>query len=182
MLSLNRHVHSTISEPKSKHAASFDFRVGGAHTQVLIDSGANVSCIALALFNTLNLPIYPIECDDENMHGLGGAVKPVGTTTASIKIGKFHAHQKFIFLQGHIAGYECLLGEDFMMIHSASLVYSPNRISLNIGMGKDGTSSIASINRKLYTSVLTNTKHTDGKVVLPIGFKPALEHVAYDEP
>ena len=47
-------------------------------------------------------------------------------------------------------------------------------------MGKDGTSCIVSMNRKVDISVLTNTKYTDGIVALPIGFKTTLEHVSND--
>ena len=178
--SSTKHVHSN-AKSKSKHAASFDFRVGGAHTRVLVDSGANCSCISLSLVNTLNLPITPLTLEEqyENMQGLGGAIQPVGTTTAPVKIGKFQQEQRFIILGGDIAGYECLLGEDFLMNNSASLVYSPHRISLNIGVG-NSNHPIASINRKLDNSVLTNTEYSDGIVVLPIGVKPILEPAEFD--
>ena len=66
------------------------------------------------------------------------------------------------------------------MINSTTLVYSPHNISLNIGVGNDSTNPIASINRKLDNSVLTDTEYSDGIVVLPIGVKPIIEPAEFD--
>ena len=178
--SVKKHIHSNFSTNKTKHAASFDFRVGGSYNRILVDSGANCSCITANLVKTLNLPIYPLTIEDENLQGVGGAVKPIGVTTAPIKIGKFQAHQRFIILDGDIAGYQCLLGEDFMIVNSASLVYSPTRISLIIG--EDHTKPLATITRKLDVSVLTHTTYTDGTIVLPREVEPIkLDPISFDE-
>ena len=172
IMSVQKHIHSNSSGNKSKHAASFDFRVGGSYNRILVDSGANASCISASLVKTLNLPVFPVTMEDKNLIGVGGAVVPVGYTTAPIKIGKFQSPQRFIILEGDIAGYQCLLGEDFMINHSASLVYSPTQISLVIG--NDLPKPIASISRKLEMSILAHT--TKGTGVNP----PQLESNQFD--
>ena len=50
------------------------------------------------------------------------------------------------------------------MINSTTLVYSPHKISLNIGVGNDSTNPIASINSKVDISILTDNDDTDGIV------------------
>ena len=87
IMSVQKHIHSNSSS--NKHAASFDFRLGGSYDRVLVDSRANASCISVTLVKTLNLPIFPLAMEDKNLIGVGGAVKPLGYTTAPIKIGKF---------------------------------------------------------------------------------------------
>ena len=70
---------------KSTHDASLDFRVFGSYNSVLVDSVAICTCKALASVKTLNLMIYPLHIDDEDMHGLGVAIRPVDTTTTPIR-------------------------------------------------------------------------------------------------
>ena len=95
-MSVNKRIHSDSSMIKTNHAASFDFRVGGSYNRISVDSGANASCIAANLLKILNLSLFPMTLEDENIIGVGGAVKPLGSTTAPVKIGQFQAPRRFI--------------------------------------------------------------------------------------
>ena len=67
-----------------------------------------------------------------------------------------------------------------MIVNSASLVYSPTRISLIIG--ENHAKPLATITRKLDASVLTHTTYTDGTVVLPLEVEPIkLDPISFDE-
>ena len=95
-MSVNERIHSDSLMIKTNHAASCDFRVGGSYNIISVDWGANASYIAANLLKILKLPIFPMTLKDENIIGVGGAVKPLDITTAPVKVGQFQAPRRFI--------------------------------------------------------------------------------------
>lgn len=73
---------------KSTHDASLDFRVFGSYNSIVVDSVAICNCKALASVKTLNLMIYHLHIDDEDMHWVGVAIKPV----AIRPVGNYNPH------------------------------------------------------------------------------------------
>ena len=116
---------------QGRHCATFDPRVGGAVVRTLIDTGANVHCMSLAFANQCGLQITREACS--TIQGIGGDVRPVGTTIAPVKFGKYTIRLKFLVMTNSVSGYECLLGEGFLCDSFAELKFSPTEVRLKLG-------------------------------------------------
>ena len=113
------------------HFASFDFRISGIIQRTLADSGATCSCITERFANHLSLSKVPLD-RAEHIGGVGGEVRISGTVTTTIKLGKEQVDQLFYVVKEPIAGYQCLLGQDFLARHSCGLLFSPTKVSITI--------------------------------------------------
>ena len=123
------HVEATATHT---HYASFDFRISGKVERTLADSGATCSCMTEGLAKHLCLNIEP-SVFQEDIGGVGGEVSVRGTVTTSVKLGKQQVDQVFYVVKDPIAGYQCLLGQDFLAAHSCALLFSPTAVSLTVG-------------------------------------------------
>ena len=70
--------------------------MGGSYDVILVDSGANANCTAANLVKTLNLSIFAVTLEDENILRVGGFIKPVRFTTAPVRNGEFQAPQRYV--------------------------------------------------------------------------------------
>ncbi len=151
-----KHVHSNLVE----HLASFDVRVAGAVTRSLLDTGATPSCISQRFAHRLDLPVDR-SASLEEIGGVGGSMTALGTATVTIKIGKVQIQQRVLVLDAPIAGYDCILGQDFMRANSVGLVFSPYSITLTVGRDDDGKAQ-AQLVRRLDSSTSTSAhRHAD---------------------
>ena len=167
------HVHSE----EHVHHASFDIRIGGKIVRTLLDSGGSCSCISRKLATQLNLNWKKSKIPtDESIGGIGGAVSVLGTVTTKVKIGKFQPEQELLVVEGTIAGYDCLLGQDFLVPNGVAIVYSPSTVSVYFSCEEDNLGPKV-LHRSLAQSTLTKAKYgvgvtTSGKVTLPISYDP----------
>ena len=139
------HVHSQF-----QHFASFDVRVAGNQVRTLFDTGATVSCLSKSYADRLSLSITPPESNEAALIGLGGESSTLGTITCPVKIGKVHTSHTFIVVPNPIAGYQCLIGQNFLRDNHSCLQFSPERISLTFGEHENHR---AVLTRKLSDSV-----------------------------
>lgn len=130
-----RHVHSESGT--APHAASFDLRVGGRSCRALIDTGATLSVMHIGLTKLLGTPVQPAA---QRVVGLGGSVSCLGQVTVPVKLGKVHVDHQFSVLDKPAAGYDVLLGQDFLMANHGHLRYSPTHITFSLGEGQGSTS------------------------------------------
>jgi hypothetical protein len=110
----------------------------------------------------------------------------LGTVTTKVKIGKFQPNQEFLVVEGTIAGYDCLLGQDFLSPNGVAIVYSPSTVSVYFSC-EDDILGPKVLHRSLTNSTLTKAKYgvgvtTSGKVTLPISYDPTLDRDAEVEP
>ena len=125
------------------HTASFDIRVAGAMIRTLLDSGANRSCISLRLVRRLGLTP---DKSGQNIpiNGVGGSAPVMGTVRLPVKLGKHQPVQEFLVTRDDIAGYDCVLGEDFFTDNSISLLYSPGTVQVRMLTGQPGEQVVLS--------------------------------------
>ena len=122
------HMHST-----SDHFASFDGRVGGHSSRVLLDTGATISCVTESFVKSCGVTITP---DTDPIQGIGGSIVPLGRCSLSVKFGRFSCDQEFLVVDKPISGYHCLLGQTFLHNNYASLCFSPTSVCFSVGTGK----------------------------------------------
>ena len=161
-----RHVHAGP-------IATFDIRVGGLTQRALFDSGATCCCISQQLAKGLNLHIHPTP-PGEGIGGVGGTIAPIGMVrNLPVKIKGFHTEQQFLVLKDAVAGYHCVIGEDFHKRHSVGILYSPTGISLQVNRDSDSNQSPVTLSRGLENSVAStvNRGPYNSHYALPIGFQ-----------
>jgi hypothetical protein len=86
-----------------------------------------------------------------SLHGIGGAALVVGRTPLRIKIGKFQTDHAFQVLAKPIAGYDVLIGQDFMRAVGCAIRMYQQSCTLEIG--PDSTALYARITRSLKDSI-----------------------------
>ena len=123
------HVHSTYD-----HFASFDGRVAGRSSRIVLDTGATISCVTQSFIKSCGVTITP---DTQPIEGIGGAIVPLGRCTLSVKFGKFSCEQEFLVVDKPVSGYHCLLGQSFLHHSYASLLFSPTSVCFSVGNGKN---------------------------------------------
>ena len=127
-----QHVHDTTS-----HFSTLDIRLGGKTVRALLDSGATCSCISEQFVTQIGTPITP---SVNPIAGIGGALNTVGTCTTDVKLRKFQQEQQFQVLDGKIAGYDVILGQDFCQLNSVSITFGDDSLSFTVGKGDNKTS------------------------------------------
>ena len=174
----SRKVCVLICTTKAKHAhvaaahcATFDIRANGAAVRSLWDSGANCCCLSKAFATRVGLTWEEVKNKpDDTIGGVGGAVSVLGKVTAPVKIGKLHIQQEFVIVEDSIAGYDCLLGEDFFTTNYVSIAYEPNRVSVTVGRDAQGGHR-AKLSRTIQDSVPSKVQYgndTAGKYAFPM--------------
>jgi hypothetical protein len=128
-----RHVHSDIST--AQHAASFNIRVGGSHIRALFDTGATCSCMFASTARRLGL--YVATAAEPSITGVGGQARVAGSISTAVKVGKSHHTQTFVVLSKSIAGYDVLLGQDYMRSVGCAVRITPRSCDLDIGLDRD---------------------------------------------
>ena len=80
--------------------------------------------------------------------GIGGKVKVLGITNALVKVRKLTVKQAFHILDAPVAGYHCVLGQDFCRTNEVGVKFKPHTVELSLGSG----GSSVTVNRPLSTS------------------------------
>jgi hypothetical protein len=119
----------------AEHFASFDVRIAGAIKRTLMDSGATCCCMAEQMVKDLQLTVEKKEYT-QDIKGVAGKVNILGTVTCPVKIGKIQIDQQFCVVKQPIAGYVCLLGQDFMARNYCDLSFTPTSVSFTVKMGE----------------------------------------------
>ena len=114
------------------HFASFDVRIGGMMKRTLTDTGATCSCITVNMVKSLGLTIERPKEFTEDIKGVGGKVNVLGYVRCTVKLGKREEIHTFYVVKESIAGYSCLIGQDFMAKHSCSVSFTPTQVSFSI--------------------------------------------------
>lgn len=132
------HVHAA----GAAHYASFDLRVAGRMTRVLLDTGATCSCLAAPFVERLGRSWKPLDSADGGISGIGGRTVALGSIDLPVKVGKNAWNQEFLVVKEPVAGYDCLLGEDFLAAHDCGVFYSAGKVHLSIGSGPKNNGNI----------------------------------------
>ena len=138
-----KHVHHT--SPAVAHFTSFDVRVGGRTVRALLDSGATCSCLSQSFIQSCGLQASSLT---GSIGGIGGKVKVLGITNALVKVRKLTVKQAFHILDAPVAGYHCVLGQDFCRTNEVGVKFKPHTVELSLGSG----GSSVTVNRPLSTS------------------------------
>jgi hypothetical protein len=158
-----RHIHQQAA---TGHAATFDVRVAGGSTRALFDTGATCSCVSARLAKRLGLDITPASAI-EHVGGVGGTVKLLGYVSCPVKLRKHQLDQLFYVVQDPIAGYDCLLGEDFMQSHCGGIFFTPQAVHFAIGCELNCMGDVI-FSRRLTGSVSSRLQHRDNPWTLPL--------------
>ena len=159
-----RHVQNNTDE-HGRHHASFDVRVGGGSVRALFDTGANCSCLSHDFAKSLGVAYHSTHQPD-NIGGIGGSVVILGKVTHPVKIGKFQITQSFSVVSEHIAGYECLLGEDFFQDNSCTISFSLTSVEVHVGRNEMGVPA-ASLSRSVVPKPLPDLHSEEHWVKTP---------------
>ena len=141
---IGTHPSHVEAQATNLHYASFDFRIAGKIQRTLVDSGATCSCMSEQYAKDLHLKVVPGDYD-EDISGIGGVVDVCGKVTTTVKLAKRQVDHEFYVIKEPIAGYQCLIGQDFLARHSCGLHFSPSTVSFTVG----GNASMAG--KLLYT-------------------------------
>ena len=144
-----QHVHAAAD---TAHFASFDIRVAGAMTRTLIDTGATCSCVTKPFLQRLGIPFSEVHSQN-SIGGVGGTISTQGMIDLTLKLGKSHIKQQFLIISSAIAGYQCLLGQDFLSTHKCTISYGGSAVSLSLEV--EGAQRLVSI-RSLAHSQLSS--------------------------
>ena len=125
-----RHVHSRKEE--HTHFASFDMRVAGAQVRTLLDTGATCSCVSSQYATRLGLQ-WTQGTHIEEIGGVGGKVTVIGKLETTVKLGKQQARQTFLVLKDSVAGYSCLLGQDFLRKNCGGIFFTEHSVNFALG-------------------------------------------------
>jgi hypothetical protein len=128
-----RHVHSNINT--AQHAASFNIRVGRSQIRALFDTGASCSCMSASTARHLGLSVT--KTAEPSITDVGGQARVTGRTSMAVKVGKSHHTQTFVVLSKSIAGYDVLLGQDYMRSVSCAVRITPRSCDLEIGLDRN---------------------------------------------
>lgn len=120
------HVHSELTD--GGHAASFNIRIGGRTVRALFDTGATCSCLSKSAVQALGQQVTP--STDPPIMGVGGDSRVLGRLTTPVKIGKMQKEQSFVVLDSPIAGYEALIGQDFMLATNCTIAMTDSTCAL----------------------------------------------------
>ena len=146
LLEFHKDTVQTLKEPipihaqsshEAQHYASFDVRVGGMNKRTLMDTGATCSCITVKMVKSLGLAIERPKEFTEDIEGVGGIVNVLGYIQCTIKLGKREEIHTFYVVKESIAGYSCLIGQDFMAKNSCSVSFTPTQVSFSIMLSDD---------------------------------------------
>ena len=160
--------------------ASFDCRVAGSRTRVLFDTGATCSCISHRFLKKLGM-IWTRASDSEPLRGVGGQAPILGNVRCLVKIGKLQIDHTFLVVQDGIAGYEALLGEDFMKNQQCSVFYHEATVNLSINCNAKGEGTVV-FSRKLEDNELSTVRSTE-RGAFPILVNAAVQKTdELDEP
>ena len=143
--SKNRHVHSAPG-PGPHHQASFGVRVGGKAITALFDTGATCCCMHKQAAESMGLAVQP--ASDAPLTGLGGTAQVLGAVHAPVKIGKSQESQRFLVLDSPIAGYDVLIGQDYMLQVGCAIRISTSGCQLEIG--HDPAQLLARVHRPIH--------------------------------
>ena len=160
------HLHDAVPG----HAATFDVRVGGRQTRALFDTGATCSCMSESYATSTGLTVEP---HDRQLLGIGGSATSVGTVTCPVKIGRFQAEQIFIVTTAPLAGYDCIVGQDYMTAHSVLVDLRPDcaKLWVRTEAAKDKAGRFVEICRPIRTTDSVRTqRHESVNMVLPVAF------------
>jgi hypothetical protein len=83
---------------------------------------------------------------------MGGPTNVVGTVDALVKVGRSNESQTFLVLTTPIAGYDVLLGQDYMQNVGCAIRISQAGCTLEIGQDSDNL--VAKMHRPLHSSRL----------------------------
>jgi hypothetical protein len=133
------------------HYATFDIRVAGNVQRTLADSGATCCCITESYRKMFDLPYEPHSEMIKDIGGVGGSVTVLGIVSTTVKLGKTQITQTFFVIRDPIAGYHCLLGQDFLAANSCGLLFTPSTVALAIHGMEDVAGPIV-CKRKLPTN------------------------------
>ena len=164
-----QHVHSTAA-----HFTSFDVRVAGKTVRALLDSGATCSCISSQFSNSVGLR-SPAPAEG-HIGGIGGAVSVKGKVIAPVKLRKLSVPQEFQVLSEPVAGYHCILGQDFWQHNSVGVQFTPDAVQFTLGTGKQKLT----LNRSLDSSRQVGV--TRDHAALPIALETEMMSMDLDDP
>jgi hypothetical protein len=74
----------------------------------------------------------------DNVTGVGGTVNILGHLTCPVKLGKRQYDQQFLVVQQSIAGYDCLLGEDFLAAHNCGVFFHDHSVHFTVECDAQG--------------------------------------------
>ena len=130
MRNFSKHVHSRRDD--HTHFASFDMRVAGAQVRTLLDTGATCSCVSSRFATRLGLH-WTIDSNIEQIGGVGGEVRVLGTLESTVKLGKQQIRQVFLVVKEPVAGYDCLLGQNFLRQNCGGIFFTEHSVSFALG-------------------------------------------------
>jgi len=117
-------VHKDVSQEQPRNQMVFQVHIKNKRTVVLMDSGATHSVMDEDSCKTLGLQVVPditvIETAGKNQ------IKSLGTTQATLRIGKLVKKITFLVVKEAITGVGVILGEDFLTKEKVDLKYSVN--------------------------------------------------------
>ena len=70
----------------------------------------------------------------EEIGGVGGRVTVIGTVETTIKLGKQQARQTFLVVKESVAGYDCLLGQDFLRRNCGGIFFTEHSVNFALGV------------------------------------------------
>lgn len=132
------HVHAA----GAAHHATFDLRVAGLLSRVLLDTGATCSCVSLSLVQRAGRSYRPLTSENRDISGIGGTAAALGSITLPVKVGKQVWDHDFLVVKDPIAGYMCLLGEDFLAAHDCGLFYAAGKVHLSVACSAKSTGTV----------------------------------------
>ena len=165
-----RHVHGGPGRSAQSHFASFDLRVGGLQVRALVDTGATCSCMSKEFAGKLGLGLGT-EFQTSQIGGVGGAVHVLGTLQVPVKMGRLQTQHVFNVVADAIAGYDILLGEEFLAANYGTISYTPISIKLTVG-DPDSCLKAVELTRRLDDSLQAHVSQRDGVNALRLGDSP----------
>jgi predicted aspartyl protease len=140
------------------HFASFDMRVAGSQVRTLIDTGATCSCISSQFAKKLGLQ-WQQHHNYEGIGGVGGEVSVLGTLMTTVNLRKEQVSQTFLVLREPIAGYDCLLGQNFLKANSAGIFYTPLSVGFTLRCDENGHGDLFMSRRLMESVSVTCDRH-----------------------
>jgi RNase H-like domain found in reverse transcriptase/Reverse transcriptase (RNA-dependent DNA polymerase)/Integrase zinc binding domain/gag-polyprotein putative aspartyl protease len=163
-----KHVHS--SKNSSAHFASFDMRVAGSQVRTLLDTGATCSCLSSRFASRLGLH-WTQNPNLEEIGGVGGEVSVLGRLDNTIKLGKHQVIQTFLVVQEPIAGYDCLLGQDFLRQNCGGIFFTQHSVNFALGCDASGLGQVI-FSRRLIDGITSDCNREQS---LPTRLQPVDE-------
>jgi RNase H-like domain found in reverse transcriptase/Reverse transcriptase (RNA-dependent DNA polymerase)/Integrase zinc binding domain/gag-polyprotein putative aspartyl protease len=176
MRNLSRHVHSRRND--HAHFASFDMRVAGAQVRTLLDTGATCSCVSSRFATRLGLH-WNRDTDIKEIGGVGGEVSVLGAIESTVKLGKRQIRQVFLVIKDPIAGYDCLLGQDFLRSNCGGIFFTEHSVNFALGCNEWGNGHVV-FSRRLIDGITSDCQSRVDS--LPTKLLPCEQEIDDDGP